>query len=121
MALELSLIGLFVEGYQRFGGRCGRYRFGRICVALLAPVLAAGPPHAAKNVDAAANKINRSVFFITILPGHYSISKNKSPRGFEQKPSERWLWPKSEFISPQGGRTKVAQQFTAGKKRPKGV
>src|SRR5438552_1510297 len=35
--------------------------------ALFAPVLAAGAPHAAKNFDAAANKINRSVFFITIL------------------------------------------------------
>jgi len=35
--------------------------------ALFAPVLAAGAPHAAKNVDAAANKINRVILFITIL------------------------------------------------------
>jgi hypothetical protein len=46
--------------------------------ALFAPVLAAGAPHAAKNVDAAANKINRSVFFITILPRYYSIQKTKA-------------------------------------------
>jgi hypothetical protein len=44
-------------------------------VFAFAPVLAAGAPHAAKNVDAAANKIKRAIFFITILLRYYSISK----------------------------------------------
>ena len=34
---------------------------------LFAPVLAAGAPHDAKNVDAAAYRINRVIFFIAIL------------------------------------------------------
>jgi hypothetical protein len=46
--------------------------------ALFAPVLAAGSPHAAKNVDAAAARINRVIFFITILPRYDSISKGES-------------------------------------------
>jgi hypothetical protein len=52
--------------------------------ALIAPVLAAGPAHAAKNVDAAANKINGVIFFITNLPRRYSISKGEFNLQVEQ-------------------------------------
>jgi hypothetical protein len=57
--------------------------------ALFAPVLAGGAPHAAKNVDAAANKIDSVIFFITILLRHYSISKAEFNLQVQQPKSER--------------------------------
>jgi hypothetical protein len=62
-AINISTVGAAATGLVVF------------VFALFAPVLTGGAPHAAKNVADAANKINQSVFFIRILPGHYSISK----------------------------------------------
>jgi len=74
--------------------------------ALFAPVLAAGAPQAAKNVDAAANKINRSVFFITILLRYYSISKGEFK--FEVQQVNSFSLQRSGVFIATGARSKIS-------------
>jgi len=93
-------------------------------LALVAPVLAVGAPHAAKNVDVAANKINRSVFFITILPRSYSISKGGFKLQVQQVNS--FSLQRSEMFIAAGAQPKTSvrnetRQRNLRRRQPKAI